>query len=126
MTVQTTFRNVEPSEALEALVEEEAHKLERFFERIVSCRVLIEHAHRRRGAEFGVHIDIGVPGDELVINHTPDLHRDFKEDPGDEVPRISKSADVDAAHKDARLAIRDAFRKASRRLQDYARHKQHE
>lgn len=125
MVVQTTFRNVDVSDELERLVGDEARKLERFFERMTSCRVLIEraHRHRRRGSEFSVRIDIGVPGDELVINNAPDVHHDVKNDPGDEVPRLSKRAEVDAAHKDAQLAVRDAFRKATRRLQEYARRK---
>ncbi len=124
--VQTTYRNVEPSDAIDALIDTEAHKLEKFFARATGCRVLVERPHGRRGREFGVRIDITVPGDELVITHAPGVHQESRNDPSDEPPRLSKSAEVDAAHKDLQLAVRDAFRKATRRLQDYARRKRGE
>lgn len=40
--LQITFRNMDPSPAMEAIVREKAAKLDRFFERIVSCDVTIE------------------------------------------------------------------------------------
>jgi ribosome-associated translation inhibitor RaiA len=121
--VQTSYRNVDASDAVETLIETEARKLEKFFARATGCRVLVERAHNRGGREYSVRIDITVPGGELAITHTPGLYQNAKNDPGDEPPRLSKSADVDAAHKDLQLAIRDAFRKAGRRLRDYARRK---
>jgi hypothetical protein len=121
--VQISYRNVDQSDAIDRLIEAEAHKLEKFFARATGCRVLVERPHGRGGREYSVRVDITVPGDELAITHVPGVYREAKQDPGDEPPRLSKSAEVDAAHKDLQLAVRDAFRKAGRRLQDYARRK---
>jgi len=50
--VQVTFRNMDPSEAVEANVRGKAEKLERFFDRVVSCRVVVESPHRRHHKGF--------------------------------------------------------------------------
>ncbi|MBV9263532.1 MAG: ribosome-associated translation inhibitor RaiA [Candidatus Eremiobacteraeota bacterium] len=122
LPVQITYRKIRRTEALDAVVREEAAKLERFFERIVSCRVLIEQAHRHRhaGVPFHVRIDLGVPGDELVISNEPTLRATLV---GEEKARPEKAFELDVDHKTADRAVRDAFRKAQRRLQDYARRK---
>ena len=44
--IQISFRNMDPSPSVEAVVREKAAKLERFFDRIVSCHVTIEAPHR--------------------------------------------------------------------------------
>src|SRR6476620_11336740 len=48
--LQISFPNMDPSPAIEAVVREKAAKLDRFFERIVSCDVTIEAPHRHRHA----------------------------------------------------------------------------
>ena len=102
-SVQISFADGVPrSDALEALILKEAEKLERFFDRIVSCRVRVYQAYKRQGTPFGVHIDIGVPGETIVVDEEP-------------------VARTEQAHRDAQRAIRDAFRTAGRRLEDYAR-----
>jgi hypothetical protein len=122
LPLQTIYRDCPRSEALETLIGVEAAKLEHFYARIVSCRVLVEqpHRHRRSGAPFHVRIELAVPGEELVISHEPSLRARLL---GEEVPRIDKSAEVDAERKNAERAVRDAFRKAARRLQAYVRRK---
>ena len=62
--LQISFRNMDPSPAVEAVVREKAAKLDRFFERIVSCDVTIEapHRHHHKGKLYKVRIDIGMPG----------------------------------------------------------------
>jgi len=65
------FRNMKPSIELQTLVYERAERLEQFYQHIVGCRVTIElqnHTHRT-GNIPDVHIDIQVPGQDLVINH---------------------------------------------------------
>ncbi len=102
--VQITFRDMEPSAAIEERVRERAAKLERHFDRITSCRVLIEepHLHQHKGKLFHVRIDITVPGGELVANRSPgDNH----------------------AHEDVYVAIRDAFNAIERQLEDHAQKK---
>ncbi len=100
--VQVTFRNMDPSEAVEANVREKAEKLERHFDRVISCRVVVESPHRRhqKGKLYNVSIGIGVPGKEIVVNHSgPKNH----------------------AHEDVYVAVRDAFNAATRQLEDHAR-----
>jgi hypothetical protein len=120
--VQITYGAINQSDALDALVQKEAAKLHRFFDRIVSCRVLIDkpHRHHLRGAPLHVRIEIGVPGEELVVSHTPEIRRTLSEDGSAEV---EKGAEEDPVYRDAPLAIRDAFRKARRLLHDYAERK---
>jgi len=102
LPLQISFRNMEPSEAMEQAVRDRAEKLDQFFDRIMSCRVMVEalHRHHRQGNTYHVRIDITVPGEELAVSR----------DPG-----------KDHAHEDAYVAIRDAFDAARRQLEDYAR-----
>ena len=95
--MQITIRDFENSEALEAHIREKAKKLDEFFNHIMSCRVVVEmpHKHHHQGKQFNVRIDIGVPGNEIVVN------RDHSED--------------------VYIALRDAFDAAKRQLEDYAR-----
>lgn len=100
--VDITFKELGKSEALEARIRESVDKLERVFDRITRCEVLIEtpHRHHRNGRAYHVRIRLTVPGGEIVSSH----------DPG-----------PDGAHEDAYVALRDAFAAARRQLEDYAR-----
>lgn len=100
--VQITFRDVPPSAAVEARIQEEAEALRQYDDRIVRCRVVVEqpHRHRHQGRLFAIHIDLTVPGREIVIG---------------------AGRDEDHAHEDIYVAIRDAFEAARRQLQDHAR-----
>ena len=102
--VQITYRGTEPSEALNRLIHEEVEKLGKFFDGVVGCRVLIEHEHQRSGSPFHVGITIAVPGTELAAG-------------------VPTGDELDATHKDPARTIRDAFRRAKRRLHDYAERK---
>src|SRR6516164_3842933 len=75
LPVQTTFRNTDASPAVAAQVQEEADKLDKYFCRITSCRVIVEapHRHHRHGEPFHIRIELGVPGKELVVTHEPNL-----------------------------------------------------
>lgn len=115
-----TLRNMERSEPLEGLIREEIADLERFYERIVTCRVAVEypHRHRERGNVVHVRIDVVVPGEELVVKHEPSLRGTMQ---GLEAEEWTKSFETEARYKDAYLAVRDAFHKARRVLEDYVR-----
>jgi ribosomal subunit interface protein len=97
-----SFRNMPPSAPIEADIHEKAAKLEEFFDRITSARVVVETPHRRhrQGKLFHVRIDLRVPGRELVVSREPTAHH---------------------AYEDVYVAIRDAFNDAKRQLQDYVR-----
>jgi len=73
LPVQTTFRNMDTSPAVAGQVQEEVEKLDRYFRRITSCRVIVEapHRHHRHGDSFHIRIELGVPGKELVVTHEP-------------------------------------------------------
>jgi putative sigma-54 modulation protein len=118
LPVQTTFHNVDHSEAVITRIQEEADKLETYFDRITSCRVVVEAAHRHRshGEPFHIRIELGVPGKELVVAHEPALHANGL---GDEESRRHKRQEADGPHKDVYVAIRDSFRAMRRQLQDY-------
>jgi cold shock CspA family protein/ribosome-associated translation inhibitor RaiA len=100
--VQIAFHHLECSEAPERLIEEKAAWLERFCDRITSCRVVVEAPHRRhrRGNGYQVRIDLAVPGAEIVVRRDPPLC---------------------LADRDLRAAIGQAFDAARRRLEEYAR-----
>lgn len=98
--LQIRFVGMEPSAALELLVQRAAAKLEQFHPGLMSCRVTIEELdkHKRQGRQHAVRIDLTVPGAELCVDH---VH-----------------------HEDAHLAVRDAFADLRRRLQDVVRRAQ--
>ena len=118
---QIAYRDVEPSPALDRLIQAEAAKLERFFHGIVSCRVLVEHSNRRHkhGSPFNVRIDLSLPGAELVVNHSDDV-RPVPPASDDEPERVRKSAEHEG-HKEPQLAVRAAFTALTRRLQEHVK-----
>ena len=117
---QITFRNMDSSEPVESRIRTEIAKLETFYDRIISCRVMVElpERHHKAGSLSHIRIDVKVPRGELVVEREPGLHgsaQDIDEE------KATKHLETHAPHKDIFLAIRDAFQKAGRRLQDYAR-----
>jgi len=97
--LQIAFHNLERSDAIEELIEEKVAWLERYYDRITSCRVVVEapHRHHRQGNPHQVRIDLTVPGGEIIIN------REEKHDQG----------------QDLYVVIREAFDVARRRLEDH-------
>ena len=98
--VQVTFRDMPVSDAVEAACWDEAAKLERYYERITSCRIVVAASHRRRqkGNLFEIRIVLNVPGRELVVNREPSAHH---------------------ADEDIYAAVREAFDTARRQLEEY-------
>ena len=119
LPVQTTFRNMDRSAALITRIEEEAGKLDRYFDHITSCRVMVEapHRHHRHGEAFHVRIELGVPGKVLVVTQDPTLHDVSKHD--DEGGHRTKRLELNAPHKEVYVALRHAFDAMRRQLQDY-------
>ncbi|MDJ0575805.1 MAG: HPF/RaiA family ribosome-associated protein [Xenococcaceae cyanobacterium MO_234.B1] len=99
--LQITFHDLPPSDAIEAQIRQKVEKLNRFYDRIISCRVVVEapHRHHHQGNIYHVRIDLTVPQGEVVINRNPSQNH---------------------AHEDLYVAIRDAFAAAQRRLKSYA------
>lgn len=99
LPLQITFRHMDSSPAVEARIRQKVGELERFFDRIISCRVIVECAHprRRQGNLFRVRVDLKVPGAAIVVGRDPALRH---------------------AHEDVYVAIRDSFDAARRLLED--------
>ena len=93
LPLQITARNIELTEAIRTNIEEKVEKLDEFYKRIMSCRVVVEAIPKR--SLYNVNVDISVPGKELVIKREP--------------------------NRDLYVAIRDAFEAAYRKLEDFAR-----
>ena len=125
LPIQTTFRNIGHSAAVVERIEEEAARLEKYFDRITFCRVIIEAPHKdhRHGDPFHVHITLGVPGKELVVAHEP-AWRAGVEDGAN--AHLQKHQEIEGAHKDLYVAIRDSFQATRRQLQDYVHCLRHE
>jgi cold shock CspA family protein len=125
--LQITFRNMAPSEVIEAHIREAAEKLDVFYDEMMRCRVLVEtpHRHHRKGKLYHVRIDLTVPGGEIVIKRAPRMISDrpsrFRKPPDDVALEESRELSKYVVHDDIQLAIRDAFDAARRKLQDYAR-----
>jgi len=95
--LQISLHGIEHSDALYNAIRERADKLEHYYDRVMSCRVVLERAgrHKHKGSQYTVRIDLKVPGSEVVVTHQHD--------------------------EDLQIALRDAFDAARRRLEDYAR-----
>ncbi|MGN6544376.1 MAG: HPF/RaiA family ribosome-associated protein [Aureliella sp.] len=102
LPLQISFRGMERSPEIEAMVWDKADRLDEFANRIVSCRVVIAPAgkHHEFGNQYEVRIDIKLPGGEVAVTHEPGRHKEYR--------------DVD-------IAIRDAFDAAVRQVEDYVR-----
>lgn len=115
-----TFRGLKHSDALDADIRAHVDKLERYYQPIMGCRVLVElaQAHHKHGNHVHVRIDLTVPGEELVVTHDASLHATSKDI---EAPEDTQRAEPHPERKHALVAIREAFDVARRRLQDYGR-----
>ena len=100
--LEIIFRNLPPSEAVEAAIRRRAAKLERFANDIMNCRVTVEapHQHHQHGQLYRVAVDLHLRGREIVADRNPYRH---------------------TAHEDVYVSVRDAFRAARRQLQDAVR-----
>lgn len=106
--VQITWDDVPKTHAVEDLIRRKAAELERYFDRIVGCRISLRAPHRHsrtNGEYYHVTLEVSVPGSDVVVG----------KDPGDS-----------GSHGDLGTAIRDAFRTAKRLLQDRKRKLRHE
>ena len=99
---EIVFRDMPRSEALESTINERIAKLEKMFDHITSCNVVIEetHHHKHQGKLFHVRINLHVPEKELIV---------------------SREKHDKQEHEDPYVAVRDAFNAMQRQLDDYSR-----
>ena len=111
LPVQVTFRNMKDLAGLEEMVQEEAAKLERFYDRISSCRVVVERPQRAESSKlYHVRIDLGLPNGELVVKHTPTLHGTLQDVKADKSRKEAESVldTQESAARDSRGVPRNA------------------
>jgi ribosome-associated translation inhibitor RaiA/cold shock CspA family protein len=120
LTPTITFRGVDRTAALEAEVMTRLHKLETYYDRIIGCHVIVElvQRHHEAGNRYHVRIDLTVPGEAIVVTHEAGPHATAQDV---DVETLAKVLESDPERKHVRVAIREAFDVARRRLQDYAR-----
>lgn len=97
LPLQISARGVELGPETESVIRQHAEKLGRYYDRIMGIRVMVEVPQRQMDEPiaYNVHIDITVPGGEVVVKRQ--------------------------AHPELLTAIQRGFDAARRRLQDYAR-----
>jgi putative sigma-54 modulation protein len=99
--LEISFKGLDKSTAIEAKIAERAARLEKHFDRMTHCRVVVAapHKHSHKGKAYEIKIDIGIPGGApLIVTH--------------------ESPVGGQAQEDLRVALRDAFDAAGRRLDD--------
>ncbi|MGO9484090.1 MAG: HPF/RaiA family ribosome-associated protein [Rhodomicrobium sp.] len=101
--LQVAFEGIQHSDAIEARIREEAEKLEQFFGRLISARVVVarpQHRHHK-GDIYHIRIHLAVPDAADIA--------------------VSREPAATGAHEDVYVTIRDAFKAARRQLQDIVR-----
>jgi ribosomal subunit interface protein len=97
LPVQITIRDIPISPAVETHIRKKAQKLNQYYDRISSCRIVVEleTKNKHQGKLYNVRIDLTVPGKELVTTRKND--------------------------EDLYIAIRNAFDAMGRQLEDHSR-----
>jgi ribosome-associated translation inhibitor RaiA len=102
LALRIAFRNMDASEAAEALVRQRAADLEHLAPRISGCRVVLDCVNQQNhvGRLYRVRVELSVPGGTIVVN---------------------REGGKNHVYDDLQMAIRDAFDNAWRQLQDRQR-----
>lgn len=117
--MQITYLHAEASPYIEEMIQSEAVKLERFYPRIVGCRVTVEQGTgRQMGNLWHIRVELSVPGGEIVVQSEPSLGGMARQT---NKRAIRKGLEVRRERQILHRAVRDAFKAARRQLQDYAR-----
>src|SRR5579871_2401744 len=98
LPIQVILRDMPNSTAIENHIRTKAEKLNRFYDRISSCRIAVDEPQKHKNQSdyiFTVRIDITVPGKELVVTRKQ--------------------------NKDIYIAIRDAFKAITRQLEEHSK-----
>jgi cold shock CspA family protein/ribosome-associated translation inhibitor RaiA len=99
--LQIAFHNMASSPALERRVRELFDKLQRYYDGIISARVVLEAPHKQaHKSTLGISISIGVPGRDIVVKREQRIHE---------------------ADNHNLWVLTEAFEAAGRQIEDYAR-----
>lgn len=107
LPLQISFRHMDRSETIEALIRAKAARLDQLAPHITSCRVVVQPAgkHHQHGNLYEVRLDLTLPGHEIAVSREPN--------PATE-------------QRDLAAILRDAFDAAYRQLEDFVRHQRHD
>lgn len=104
--LQIAFHNMPNSPALEQRVRELFGRLERYYDGMISARVVIEAPHKQKHkGTLGVSINIGVPARDIVVKREQRVHE---------------------ADQHNVWVLTEAFDAAARQLEEYSRMRRHE
>lgn len=95
MASNVTYRDLDTSEALNAIISKRLHKLERYCNDIQHSRVVLDspHNHKHKGKEFRATVEIDLKGSPITVSQNdPSIH----------------------------VAVRDAFDVAERKLKSHS------
>lgn len=103
-----TFADSATSPATVERIETYLAKLDRHYPRITDAKVFVRIPHKTGPKLFHLHIQLDIPGKRLAV---------------------SRDVEVDDSHAEIQTAIKDAFQKITRQLDDYVKirkdHKPH-
>ena len=107
LPLQIAFHNLEHDAEIESAIRAHAAWLDNSYDRIMSCRVVVDrpHRHHKEGNLDQIRIDLKVPGGELAVR---------------------REARRRADHQNLDSLICDAFDEMRRQLQDHARRRRGE
>lgn len=102
--LQVQFRGMDQSDFVYNDIWDHAEKISKFYDRIISCHVVVDlpHRHHRNGKKYHVEVRLHIPQGDIIVNSDPEK---------------------DNSHEDVYVAIRDAFAATRRRLEDHIRRK---
>lgn len=101
---EITFVDSETSPAIRQQIEENLTRLAHFYNRITFAHVYVRIQHKRRlsARQFHIHVQLDVPGRRLAASREPDAND---------------------RHLDIQRAVRDAFHKVTRQLEDFVKYR---
>jgi ribosomal subunit interface protein len=111
--LQIVFHGIDHSDAVEDRIREKVAKLEQFHANITGCRVVVEVHHKntshvhKKGEPFNIVVHVSVPGEDLTATS-------------------AHGKEIDKAHEDVGIALRDAFASMERQLRDLSDRKKTE
>lgn len=108
LPVEISYRGVEKSEDIDALIRTKAARLDRFCDHIIRCTIAVEKPNHAQhsGNAFRVRVDVTVPpGHELVADEKQSEHE---------------------MHEPLTKIINDAFKNMERQVKELAERQRHE
>ena len=99
-TMEIAFHGVDHSDFVENEIRTRADKLVQMYPRIESIRVVVkcDHHSKTKGNLYGLHIHLGVPGNDLYVDREPQQHQE---------------------HEEIEVVVNDGFQAMTRQLRDY-------